>query len=78
MTDVMMAKLTWESTTRCSAAGWCWERRIYINVPMAVFVPLTAAFTNQKGFAEKDSQVGRVEGQRRVGRTTEVTNKRWL
>lgn len=23
-------------------------KRIYINVPMAIFVPLTAAFTNQK------------------------------
>lgn len=28
------------------------ERRIYINVPMAVLVPFTATFTNQKAKAE--------------------------
>lgn len=49
MIDVSMAKLTGKilyTLFSCSVA--IRERRIYINVPMAVLVPLTAAFINQK------------------------------
>lgn len=45
MIGVSMAKLT-EKIPHCSAAVWQLERRIYMQVPIAVFVPLSAAFTN--------------------------------
>lgn len=49
MIDVSMAKLTGKILyTLFSCSVEIRERRIYINVPMAVLVPLTAAFINQK------------------------------